>query len=52
MDQEKFVWSDGRVYDEEYKDDLKHGHGVFIWQDGRKYGWEWRNYKIDNAVLV
>jgi hypothetical protein len=30
-----FTWSDGRKYDGEYKDDKKHGYGVFEWPDGR-----------------
>jgi len=29
-----FTWSDGRKYDGEYKDDKKHGYGVFEWPDG------------------
>jgi hypothetical protein len=30
-----FTWSDGRKYEGEYKDDKKHGYGVFDWPDGR-----------------
>jgi hypothetical protein len=37
----KFFWTDGRMYEGEYKNDLKHGKGIFIWKDGRKYDGEW-----------
>jgi len=30
------------VYEGEYVDDLKHGHGRYIWPDGRVYDGEWR----------
>lgn len=26
-----FTWKDGRKYEGEYKDDQKHGYGVFTW---------------------
>lgn len=29
----------------EYKDDKKHGFGIFTWQDGRKYIGEWKEGK-------
>ena len=32
----KLTWLDGRLYLGEYKDDLKHGFGIFRWADGRK----------------
>lgn len=35
-----YLWSDGRKYEGEYKDDKKNGYGIYIWADGRKYfGW-------------
>ena len=30
-----FTWDDGRKYEGEYKDDKKHGYGVFEWPDSR-----------------
>lgn len=30
----KYEWPDGRKYDGQYEDDLKHGYGVFTWPDG------------------
>jgi len=30
----KYEWSDGRKYDGDYIEDLKHGYGVFTWPDG------------------
>lgn len=27
----KFNWPDGRIYEGEYKDDKKHGKGLFKW---------------------
>lgn len=26
-----FIWPDGRSYEGEYKDDKKHGQGLFTW---------------------
>ena len=35
-----YTWADGRKYEGEYKDDKKHGYGVYIWADLRQYsGW-------------
>jgi len=31
----RIEWSDGKSYEGEYKDDKKHGSGVFKWADGR-----------------
>merc|ERR1712083_1099627 len=38
-------WSDGRVYDGQYCDDKKSGHGVFKWPDGRRFDGEWKEGK-------
>ena len=40
-----FTWKDGRVYDGEYKEDIKHGQGMFKWPDGRTWDGQWRNGK-------
>lgn len=35
-----YIWSDGRSYEGQYKDDKKSGFGIYYWTDGRKYeGW-------------
>ena len=41
----EFRWPDGRVYDGEYKNDIKHGDGVYIWPDGRMYQGKFFNGK-------
>lgn len=33
----RYVWSDGRTYTGEWKDNKMHGHGEFKWLDGRSY---------------
>ena len=30
-----YTWSDGRIYEGEYKDDKKHGYGIYTWADQR-----------------
>jgi hypothetical protein len=30
-----FTWADGRIYVGDYKNDKKHGTGIFKWPDGR-----------------
>lgn len=30
-----YTWQDGRIYEGEYKDDKKHGYGLYIWADKR-----------------
>ncbi len=41
----KLLWSDGKCYEGEFKDDKKHGKGIFKWPDGRKYIGSWVNGK-------
>ena len=36
-----FVWLDGKKYEGEYLNDLKHGQGKFEWPDGRVYEGMW-----------
>ena len=31
----------------EFKNDLKHGRGLYIWRDGKTYNGEWKNGKMD-----
>lgn len=26
-----YKWKDGRIYNGEYKDDKKHGYGIYTW---------------------
>jgi hypothetical protein len=33
-----FTWPDGRVYEGEYKNNLKWGHGKFTWPDKEETG--------------
>ena len=36
-----FSMDDGRKYDGQFKNDLKHGTGTFTWADGRMYNGQW-----------
>lgn len=56
----KFSWPDGREYEGEYFNDLKHGYGVFKWYfffvycsraDGRLYKGPWINGNQDGEGL-
>ena len=40
------TWSDGRVYEGEWKDGNMHGKGKMTWSDGRVYEGEWEDDKI------
>ena len=33
----KFTWRDGKLYEGEFKDGLKHGSGVHTWPEGKSY---------------
>ena len=37
------MWSDGKEYDGDWKDDKKEGYGVFKWPDGRIYEGGYKN---------
>ncbi len=41
-----FYWPDGKRYEGEYKNDLKHGLGSFIWLD-KKWNGSWLFGKMD-----
>ena len=36
-----YEWSDGRIYEGEYKNDKKDGFGKYWWGDGRSYEGYW-----------
>ena len=36
-----YTWPDGRKYEGEYKEDLKHGYGTYVWPGGKKYEGYW-----------
>lgn len=33
----KFCWPDGRYYEGDYQNDLKHGYGIYQWADDKRY---------------
>lgn len=39
------MYEDGRIYNGEYLNDKKHGHGVYTWPNGKKYDGDWLNDK-------
>ena len=43
----KFEWTDGSIYEGEYKMDKKNGFGIFKWPDGRIYKGNWKEGKQD-----
>ncbi len=42
---ETYIWSDGRKYEGELKDDKPNGQGTLTYPDGRKYEGQWKNGK-------
>ena len=38
-----FLWPNGDMYEGNYKNDLRHGYGVFTNPDGMKYEGMWEN---------
>ena len=36
-----FTWNDGRIYEGNFINDLKHGKGRFKWPDGKIYSGTW-----------
>lgn len=41
----KYTYADGATYDGDWKDGMRHGHGLCIWQNGSKYDGEWKDDK-------
>jgi hypothetical protein len=39
------VYEEGSKYDGEWKDDKKHGKGVYVYEEGSKYDGEWKDDK-------
>lgn len=37
----EFKWPDGKRYNGDYKQDIKHGYGKFEWPDGSVYEGNW-----------
>ena len=40
-----YKWADGKVFEGEFKRDVKNGFGRFKWPDGRLYQGGWENGK-------
>ena len=40
-----YTWPTGRVYDGDFKNDLRHGVGVLKFPDGQKYEGQFQNNK-------
>lgn len=36
-------WPDGKKYEGEYLNDIKHGYGIYYWNDGRIYDGMWKD---------
>jgi len=41
----KYKWSDGRIFEGEYKNDKKQGFGIYRWVDNREYQGNWSDGK-------
>lgn len=41
----KFLWSDGRIYEGQYKNNKKEGFGIFNWPSGARFEGTWVNGK-------
>jgi len=42
-----YTWNNGRIYDGDWDNTLRHGYGKYTWPDSRKYEGEWKNDKRD-----
>jgi len=42
-----YTWNNGRVYDGDWDNTLRHGFGRYYWPDDRKYEGEWKRDKRD-----
>jgi hypothetical protein len=51
LNQSKYTWSDGSVYDGEWVDNKITGQGVYSWEDGRKYTGEWLQNNMNGFGL-
>ena len=48
----KFIWPCGKIYEGQYKNNMRHGQGKQIWPDGKIYEGFWLNDKrIDNVSI-
>jgi len=45
MQRGAYTYSDGAIYEGEWKDSMRHGQGIWIRPDGMKYEGEWQNDK-------
>ncbi len=48
----KMEWADGRSYEGEFKNDLKHGKGIYISENGNRYEGFWENGKMKNSGML
>jgi hypothetical protein len=37
----RLVWANGRSYEGEFYNDMKHGFGSYCWVDGQRYTGQW-----------
>ena len=47
----KLIYEDGNVYDGEFKDDMRCGHGDFTWADGKRYIGPWIDNKQNGSAF-
>lgn len=45
-------WDDGSKYDGDWKDDVRHGKGVFEYTNGDKYDGDWADDIQHGKVLI
>jgi hypothetical protein len=46
-----YTWNNGRVYDGDWDNTLRHGFGRYTWPDNRRYEGEWKRDKRDGHGL-
>ena len=48
-----FKWADGRIYEGDWNNDLRHGEGEMKWPNGRKYKGGWKDgVQHGNGILI
>lgn len=45
-----YRWSNGAVYDGEFREDLKHGQGTIVYENGKIAKLVWKNGRAEKKI--